>query len=74
MTMTPAEFVNKADYEGGIEDAILGYGLTEDNLDDSDPAFKEAVRQFRTIAGPMADALHVFAEMHRDDDFDAKYD
>lgn len=31
--MTPQELANKIDYEGGIYDAIAGYGLNEESLD-----------------------------------------
>ena len=37
--MTPDEFVNKVDWEGGVLDA-LEYGLRSTELDDSNPALK----------------------------------
>ncbi len=44
--MTPLEFAAKIEWEGGIFDAFLDYGLTADDLDDTDPALKSAVRAF----------------------------
>jgi len=32
--MTDEEFVGKVDYEGGLLDAVFGYGLSEDDLED----------------------------------------
>ncbi|WP_195167154.1 hypothetical protein [Mycobacteroides abscessus] len=50
---TPQEFYAKVEWEGGISDAILGYGLDENDLDDSDPELKAAVKEFREAAtGP----------------------
>lgn len=50
---TPKEFYSKVEWEGGISDAILGYGLDENDLDDSDPELKAAVKEFREAAeGP----------------------
>ncbi len=52
---TPEEFCEKLDYEGGVCDGILGYGLDETDLDDSDPELKAAVKAFREAAsGPLA--------------------
>lgn len=51
--MTPEEFAKKVDWEGGIVDAILDYGMNESDLDDSDPELKVLVREFRESAqGP----------------------
>ncbi|SHX44341.1 Uncharacterised protein [Mycobacteroides abscessus subsp. massiliense] len=50
---TPEEFYSRVEWEGGISEAILEYGLTEDDLDDSDPELKAAVKEFRKAAtGP----------------------
>lgn len=54
------------DYEGGIAEAILGYGLDEMDLDDSDPELKAAVKEFREAAtGPhdrLRDLLNAYDE------------
>lgn len=46
--MTPIEFANKCVWEGG--DLISGfeYGLTHCDLDDSDPKFKQLVKNCHT--------------------------
>lgn len=42
--MTPQEWLNKAEWEGGLIEAVGSYGLTSDYLDDSAPdGFKEAI-------------------------------
>lgn len=63
--MTPGEFLSKAEWEGGLEEAILGYGLTEDDLDkDSAPDLWEAVKNFREVAAPAAHRLYVVADRY----------
>ncbi|WP_165704903.1 hypothetical protein [Mycobacteroides abscessus] len=43
----------KVDWEGGLAEAILEYGLDEEDLDESDPELKTAVKEFRqAAAGP----------------------
>lgn len=50
---TPSEFAMKVDWEGGLAEAILEYGLDEEDLDESDPELKTAVKEFRqAAAGP----------------------
>lgn len=45
--MTPEEFAAKVDYEGGLFEALFGYGLTEDHLDDKDTELYFRVKDFR---------------------------
>lgn len=55
MSMTPEEFAQKVEWEGGICTVIFDYGLDEDDLDDTDPELKVLVREFRSAAqGPYA--------------------
>lgn len=61
-TYTPKEWLDKADYEGGLEEAILGYGLTENSLDkDAAPDLWEAIKNFRVVAAPVLDDLQAAA-------------
>ncbi|SHT53858.1 Uncharacterised protein [Mycobacteroides abscessus subsp. abscessus] len=64
---TPQEFWQKCDYEGGVCDAILGYGLDETDLDDSDPELKEAVKAFRLAARDPLDKLQDLLEKYEGD-------
>lgn len=54
--MTPGEWMAKADYEGGILDAVFGYGLTENDLSDQSGEFYEAVKELRALR-PRIDEL-----------------
>lgn len=42
--MTPKEFVDKCEWEGGGIGAGFEYGIDHGALDDSDPEFKELVK------------------------------
>lgn len=46
----------KADYEGGILDAIFGCGLTENDLSEQSGEFYDAVRELRGLK-PRIDEL-----------------
>lgn len=43
-TWTDQEFATKVDYEGGVFDALFGYGLTSDLLEDQEGELATAVR------------------------------
>lgn len=45
--MTPSEFIDKVECEGGILEA-LDYGLRAKDMDDSDPSFKAAWQRLET--------------------------
>lgn len=47
--MTPEEFWAKCDWEGGLLEAVFGYGLDADDLDDSDPELKRAIRDLKAV-------------------------
>lgn len=47
---TNAEFAAKADYEGGYEEAIFGYGLTHTSLEVQEGPFYEAVKELTELA------------------------
>lgn len=64
--MTPGEFYQKCDYEGGLLEAVFGYGLTADDLDDSDPGLKQAIRELAAIA-PLVDRAKDLLYAHEDD-------
>lgn len=64
--MTPAEFYMKCEWEGGTCEGILGYGLTADDLDDSDPELKAAVHEFSTVAGPLLEKLQTLLFKYED--------
>ena len=44
--LTDAEFAHKVDYEGGIFEALLGYGLTAEDLVNADGRLAKAVSRF----------------------------
>lgn len=48
--MTEHEFMVKCDYEGGIEEAIFGYGLRETDLDVQEGEFYEAVKELVALS------------------------
>ena len=43
--MSPEEFTDKCVWEGGIYE-VFSYGFRVKDLDDSDPKFKEILREF----------------------------
>lgn len=56
--MTPQEFADKADYEGGLLDGIFGYGLSHQNIDpDEHPELHSALRNLREVALPAIRAV-----------------
>lgn len=42
--MTPAEFVEIVENDGGLVDAICDYGLSHRDLDESDPDFNATIQ------------------------------
>lgn len=62
---TPGEWLAKADWEGGLEEAILDYGLTEDSLDrEAAPDLWEAIKVFREAALTPLMALQKIADKY----------
>ena len=47
--MTPKEWLDKCDYEGGDILGGLQYGLTAENLDDSVPEFNKIIDQMHKL-------------------------
>jgi hypothetical protein len=49
---TPQEFIDKVDYEGGLYDAVVGYGLDDDDLDPevATPEQIAALKEFCALA------------------------
>lgn len=37
------------EWEGGLCEAVFGYGLSDSDLDDSDPELKEAIREMKAM-------------------------
>ena len=64
MAYSPADLYWKVDNEGGLHEAITGYGLSGDDLDDSDPELKadwvslcNAFDQLQSLAQSVYDRL-----------------
>jgi len=51
--MTPQEFYAKCEWEGGVFDGILGYGLNETDLDVQEGEFYEAVKALAALREPI---------------------
>lgn len=47
--MTDSEFADKIDYEGGIFEAFLGYGLRSSDLEDHGSSLYAAVLAFEDV-------------------------
>lgn len=64
--MTPEEFAAKVEWEGGVTEA-LEYGLRENEMDDSDPAFQTAwavLREQWDIVRPHIDKVEQILETY----------
>lgn len=48
--MTPEEFYYKADNEGGLYEAVSGYGLGLEDLEGGSPRLRELLAQFAELA------------------------
>jgi hypothetical protein len=57
---SPQEFLDKCAWEGGGIIEGLIYGLTADDLDDSDPVFKSLVRVVEERYKAMEPYVHLF--------------
>lgn len=68
--MTPGEWMAKADYEGGVLDAVFGYGLTEADLDEQSGEFYEALRELCALKGRIRDLTDVLYQTEPDDEDD----
>ena len=56
--MTPEEWMRKADWEGGIYEAITEYGLSVEHIDpDADPEFIATVQEIVDGLANIADAV-----------------
>jgi hypothetical protein len=50
-TLSDAEFAAKVDYEGGLEEAIIGYGLSANDLtDESGELYRAMVEYDKWVA------------------------
>lgn len=47
--MTPEEFIDRCDWEGGIWNGIFGYGLKETDLDRTEGEFYDAVKELSSM-------------------------
>ncbi|APQ42219.1 hypothetical protein PBI_MRMAGOO_137 [Mycobacterium phage MrMagoo] len=61
--MTPQEFYQKVEWEGGLAEAVFSYGLNDSDLDDSDPVLKEAIRAF-SVMGQLYDRANYLLQKH----------
>lgn len=64
--MTPGQWLAKADYEGGVLDAIFGYGLKETDLDEQSGEFYEAVKAIRALRSQIEENLQVIYRIEPD--------
>ncbi|AEK10025.1 hypothetical protein FDH96_gp142 [Mycobacterium phage Rey] len=61
--MTPQEFYSAVEWEGGLCEAVFSYGLGPDDLDDSDPELKEAIRAMKGVE-PVIDRARELLNKH----------
>lgn len=62
--MNPDEWLDKADYEGGIYSALV-YGMTEDSIDpDAHPEFRALVVEARTAFQTFQDVIDRFPSVY----------
>jgi len=66
--LTDEEFMSKCDCEGGIEEAIFGYGLSEDDLDVKEGPFYEAVKELASMRSRIDDLTQVMYDLVPEDD------
>lgn len=62
MPMTDEEFAQKVSWEGGILDALLEYGLSCDDLEDTEGALYSAIAEFDSIRLQLQDILGAIEE------------
>lgn len=60
---TPEEFYEKCDYEGGIEEAIFGYGLSEKDLAVREGEFFEAVKELAALGPRVRELSDIIYEL-----------
>mgnify|MGYP003590208938 CR=1 FL=1 len=51
--MTDEEFFEKVDYEGGLLEAMVGYGLTHNDIDPQFPVLRAMVKKLESLLGPV---------------------
>ena len=61
--MTPADLVSKIDYEGGVYEAVCGYGLTEGDLTGASIVQKRAWAAVVEAGRQMKQAVVVFEQV-----------
>ncbi|QNL30823.1 hypothetical protein SEA_ESTES_135 [Mycobacterium phage Estes] len=61
--MTPQEFYSAVEWEGGLCEAVFGYGLKAADLDDSDPELKQAILDMEIVA-PVIDRARELLNKH----------
>ena len=51
--MTDEEFFERVDYEGGLLEAMVGYGLTHNDIDPQFPVLRAMVKKLESLLGPV---------------------
>ena len=51
--MTDEEFFEKVDYEGGLLEAMVGYGLTHNDIDPQFPVLRAMVKKLESLLDPV---------------------
>ena len=64
--MTPQDLVEKIDYEGGIYEAVAGYGLSKDSLTKATPAQQAAWSKVVDLAIQLRNAVDKMKELFPD--------
>lgn len=61
--MTDEEFAAKVDWEGGLYEALFGYGLKSTDLDNQDGVLAQAIRQIESLAPDFYTAMMAVEEI-----------
>lgn len=59
MTMTDQEFADKVDYEGGVAETVLSYGLTAADLEDQNSSLAEAMQALDALTPAFRHAMEI---------------
>lgn len=57
--MTPQEFIDKCDWEGGILEGIFGYGLRSKHLDIQEGEFYDAVVRLESMREEIEEQIEI---------------